>query len=109
MIAARHHSGFTIVEILVTIVVTAVFLLAIAQVSIIQSRLSASYQMYNTADLLTYNNLRAYANGKAPTWFTCTYASGNPLPVTLISDNRCKPPNADRHNDPKQAQPPNSI
>jgi len=86
MIAARHHSGFTIVEILVTIVVTAVFLLAIAQVSIIQSRLSASYQMYNTADLLTYNNLRAYANGKAPTWFTCTYASGNPLPVTLISD-----------------------
>lgn len=83
----RRRAGFTIVEVLVTIVVTSLFVIAIAQVSTVQSRLSASYQMYNTADLLAYNNLRAWANGKAPTWFTCTYVSGNPQPMTLLSSS----------------------
>jgi len=87
MTTRERANGFTIVEVLVTIVVTTVFVLAIAQVSVIQSQLSASYQMYSTADLLAYNNLRTYANGKAPTWFTCTYASGSPLPVTLLSSS----------------------
>lgn len=85
MIRPARAYGFTIVEVLVTIVVTTLFVIAIAQVSTVQSRLSASYQMYNVADLLAYNNLRAYANGQAPTWFVCTYASGNPQPMTLLS------------------------
>lgn len=87
MIRTAPREGFTIVEILVTLVVTTVFVIAIAQVSVIQSQLSGSYQMYNTADLLAYNNLRAWANGKSPSWFTCTYASGNPQPVTLLSSS----------------------
>jgi len=87
MMRARQNDGFTIVEILVTLVVATIFIIAIAQVSVTQSGLSGSYRMFDSADLLAYNNLRAYANGKAPTWFTCTYASGNPQPVTLLSSS----------------------
>ena len=79
--------GFTLVEVLVTIIVATLFVVTISQLQIAQSKVSANVNSYNVADLLAYNNLRTYAYGKAPTWFSCTYTSGNPNPVTLIDAN----------------------
>lgn len=82
---ASDQRGFTLVEILVTIIVATVFIMTISQLHITQSKVTSYVDAYNTADLLAYNNLRTYAYGKAPTWFECEYASGNPKPMTLIA------------------------
>lgn len=79
------QSGFTLVEVLVTIIVATLFVVSISQLEITQSKLAANANDYNAADLLAYNNLRTYAYGKSPTWFDCTYSGGNPEPMTLIS------------------------
>jgi len=82
---ASGSSGFTLVEVLVTIIVAAIFILAFSQLHIVQSRVSTISTAYDTADLLAYNNLRTYAYGEAPNWFNCVYSGGNPQPMTLLS------------------------
>ncbi len=79
------QAGFTLVEVLVTIIVAALFIVTISQVHIAQSKLTTNVNSYNNADLLAYNNLRTYAYGKAPTWFQCVYSGGNPQPMTLVT------------------------
>jgi len=79
--------GFTLVEVVVSVIVAALFLATITQLYITQSKLSSKTSAYNAADLLAYNNMRTYANGKSPTWFECNYSGGNPQPMTLISKN----------------------
>ena len=81
----RFLHGFTIVEVMVTIVVATLFILTMTQLSVSQSKLTSNVNGYTTADLLAYNNLRTYAYGKAPTWFVCNYTGGNPDAMTLIS------------------------
>jgi len=86
----RHvHSagmrGFTVVEVLMAIVTAALFVIAISQIYIFQTRLSSNSAAYANADLLAYNNLRTYSYGKAPTWFQCEYNSGSPQPQTLLN------------------------
>lgn len=80
-----EQSGFTLVEVLVTIIVATLFVVTISQLTTAQSKVTANVNAYNTADLLAYNNLRTYAYGKAPTWFDCTYTGGNPDAMTLIA------------------------
>lgn len=80
-----NSSGFTLVEVLVTILIATLFIIAIVQLSVSQSKITSSVSSYSRADLLAYNNLRTYAYGKAPTWFECNYTGGNPDAVTLIS------------------------
>ena len=77
--------GFTLVEVVLTIAVASIFVISIAQIYTVQTRLSSVTASYNTADLLAYNNLRTYAYGKAPNWFQCVYASGSPQPMTVLS------------------------
>lgn len=79
------QAGFTIVEVLVTLLVGAVFIIAFAQLRITQNKITSTMRTYDAADLLAYNNLRTYAYGKAPTWFVCTYSGGSPQPMTLLS------------------------
>jgi len=79
--------GFTLVEVLITVIVAAVFIITFSQLHIVQSRLANITTAYDTADLLAYNNLRIYAYGKAPNWFTCTYSGGSPVDVTLLSSS----------------------
>ncbi len=85
--ARSDQSGFTLIEVVVTVIVATLFVITISQIYIFQSKLSSSMVAYNNADLLAYNNLRTYAYGKAPTWFECEYASGSPIPMTLLSSS----------------------
>ncbi len=80
-----QRSGFTIVEVVVTIVITTLFIITISQLAMAQSQISSTMTAYNKADLLAYNNLRTYAYGKAPSWFDCTYSGGSPDEMTLVS------------------------
>ena len=64
--------GFTIIEVIVTIVVALLFIGAIAQLYVAQYQLSSSVVAYTHADILAYNNLRTYAYGASPTWFVCS-------------------------------------
>ena len=82
--SSSDQAGFTLVEVLVTIIVAALFIVTITQLSVSQSKLSSNVNSYNNADLLAYNNLRTYAYGKPPTWFECTYTGGNPDSMILI-------------------------
>lgn len=81
----HKQAGFTLVEVFVTIIIATMFVVAITQLYITQSRVSQSMNSYSNADLLANNNLRAFAYGKAPTWFICEYSSGAPLPKTLLT------------------------
>jgi type II secretory pathway pseudopilin PulG len=78
-------SGFTIVEILVTLIIGTLFIIAVTQLYVFQTQLAGSIVANNNADLLASNNLRTYAYGKAPNWFQCVYSGGNPQAMTLIS------------------------
>ena len=80
-----NNKGFTLVEVLITVVVATLFIVAFSQLHIAQSRISTTMNTYSRADQLAYNNLRIYANGKSPTWFDCTYVSGAPKPMNLIN------------------------
>ena len=80
----KNSSGFTLVEILVTIVVTSIFLLSAFQLSGTIQQLSVSGNQASIADALAYSNMRIYANGQSPaTWFTC--GSNPATPVVLLN------------------------
>lgn len=81
----NRQSGFTIVEVYVTLIVAGLFVAAIFQLAITQTRLSRAASSYNNADILSLNNLRTYAYGKPPSWFQCVYSNGSPTDQTLIS------------------------
>lgn len=84
---SKYQNGFTVVEVAITIVVAALFIIAISQLQITQSKVSAQLKSKSRADLLAYNNLRTYAYGKSPSWFNCEYSGGVPLVQTLINKN----------------------
>lgn len=84
-IQGRTSAGFTVIEILVTVVVAALFVITITQLHITQSKVVSIMTSLDSADLLAYNNLRTFAYGKAPSWFQCIYASGSPQPMTLLN------------------------
>lgn len=73
----QKQFGFTIIEVIATIFVAAIFIGAIFQIFIVQSQLTSSIVAYNNADSLAYNNLRQYAYGGQPKWFVCQYPGGN--------------------------------
>lgn len=83
----RSTDGFTVVEVVVSVVIAAVFILIILQLYVAQSKVSSGVLTYNKAETTAYNNLRTYAYGKPPTWFKCTYTGGNPNPMTLLSSS----------------------
>lgn len=82
----RQHSAFTLVELSVTIVVSAMFVASIVLIAIAQTRLLTGASVRLNANNLSYQNLRKYANGRAPTWFTCVIVSGTPQSQTLINN-----------------------
>ena len=81
----QNAQGFTLVEVIITIAIASVFVISISQIYSVQTRISSITAAYNNADLLAYNNLRTYAYGKAPNWFSCVYASGSPQPMVLVN------------------------
>jgi len=65
------NKGFTIIEVIVTIVIGVLLLLGILQVTILSTGISASESYFTTASNLAYSNLRQFANGGPPSWFLC--------------------------------------
>lgn len=78
-------AGFTLIESLVAIITAAIFITAMFSMYVSLTKLTGSTSEYNTADQLAYNNLRTYAYGFPPKWFTCTYSGSTPQPVTLVN------------------------
>lgn len=69
---SHTQSGFTLVEVLTTIVVALVFLLSAFQLTGTIQQLSITGNQQTVADTLAYSNMRLYANGEAPSeWFDC--------------------------------------
>ena len=81
----RQQAGFTLVEMLVTITIGALFIASITQLYITQTQVSKSVTSYSTAEILSNDNLRTYAYGESPSWFDCTYVSGSPAPMVLLN------------------------
>lgn len=81
----NSQAGFTIIELLITIMLGTLFVISIMQLHLTQAVISSDMLSRNNADLLAYNNLRTYAYGKSPSWFNCVYSGGNPQPMTLLS------------------------
>ena len=80
-----NQAGFTLVEVFVTVIIAAIFIVSISQLYIVQTKIASTMTSFTNADLLAYNNLRTYAYGKSPTWFDCIYASGSPQPMTVLN------------------------
>lgn len=64
--------GFTLVELIVTLVVAGIFIGIIAQMNASVVNITMSAHRFDLASNLAYNNLRIYANGQSATkWFEC--------------------------------------
>ena len=67
----KNKNGFTLIEVLVTIVISTLFLIAVFQLMKVVSTLANEASRRTIASNLAYNNLRLYANGQQPLWFAC--------------------------------------
>lgn len=74
-----RQSGFTTVELIVVILVTASFIASISQMISFVSRTATEAHHQNVAGNLAYDNLRKYANGQRATWFICNSTSDGKL------------------------------
>lgn len=69
--ASRQSDGFTIVELIITILVAGIFLASIFSLFSTVMLFATTTAQRNTASDLAYANMRLYANSAGPTWFTC--------------------------------------
>lgn len=84
--AMRQHtkqSGFSTVELLVSLFIAAAFVTIFYQLFVVIDRLASDGYQRSVASNLAYANLRMYATTDSPTWFVCdnssdlkTYPSG---------------------------------
>ena len=83
----QYQPGFTIIELLVTIVISVIFILAIYQVALASMLISRGSSQYTIASNLAYSNLRLYVNGQsAINWFVCP-AINETSPQTLMTQS----------------------
>lgn len=66
-----HQSGFTTIELIVTVLVTASFIASISQMVSFVGSVALDAHRQEVASNLAYNNMRLYANGQQPNWFSC--------------------------------------
>lgn len=78
------QQGFTLIELVTSIVVGLVFIIVIYQIQMISTTLSVAQARYSKASSIAYANLRKYANDLQPKWFTCIY-SGTPSAPQNVS------------------------
>lgn len=85
----RQH-GFTIVELVITITVSALLASSIFQLIASSNNLAIEASRRSVASNLAYNNMRKYANNKKPLWFDCV---GDEASETTppFSDGKTKP------------------
>ncbi len=85
----NHHTenGFTLIEVVVTMLVTVMLIIGMVQIQSSVSQLSIQQNQQRIASELAYNNLRKYVNDNPPSWFQCEINGGNAQPQTLIDDS----------------------
>lgn len=64
MKASTRHAGFTVVELIVTIVVAGMFISIVSSMNGFVVNTATSAHRFEMASNLAYNNLRIYANGQ---------------------------------------------
>ncbi len=79
----KNQQGFTIIEVIVAVILSGLFLVAIYQIIGILTTSSINSSQDYRADAIAYQNLRKYADGRSPTWFTCPTTQTDP--ITLIN------------------------
>ncbi len=72
MVKIRTDEGFTIVEVVVTLLFISIISLGILTMHTQVSILSIINRQDQKASYLAYDNMRKYVNGAPPTWFLCT-------------------------------------
>ena len=73
-----RRQGFTAIEAMVTVIVAAIFLLAINALYVMVYQSLGSIRARATSNDLAYAYLRKYASaGSTPTWFVCDTTSGS--------------------------------
>ena len=68
---SQEQLGFTLVELIVTIVVAGLFITVISQMNGFVVGMATTAHRTEMASNLAYNNMRIYANDKPPLWFDC--------------------------------------
>lgn len=66
-----NEAGYTLVELIITILIAAMFISIISQMNSFVINIATSAHRTEMASNLAYNNLRIYANGQPPLWFEC--------------------------------------
>ena len=80
----KNSDGFTIVEVVVTLVVIGIFSIIILMMQTQVSNISVLEVQHTKASYLAYSNMRKYANDSPPTWFKCV----EPPPSTRTPGSR---------------------
>ncbi|HTK39923.1 MAG TPA: prepilin-type N-terminal cleavage/methylation domain-containing protein [Patescibacteria group bacterium] len=84
MIASHPKAGFSIIEVIVAVVLAGVVFIGLFSSLTSIFAISEGSTQRSTASNLAYANLRTYANGANPSWFSCT-VSDETASVTLLS------------------------
>lgn len=71
-----RKAGFTLVEVVVTMVVTSLLLIAAMQIQYQATNLSIIQLQQSRASNLAYDNMRKYVNDSRPMWFNCPDSKG---------------------------------
>lgn len=78
-----NENGFTLVELIVIIAVSAIFFLSAIQLSLSISQMSADGSQRAIASNIAYKNLRKFANGSKPLFYDCALYGGAEYPMAL--------------------------
>lgn len=79
----KPQSGYTLIEILVTVVLASVIFVGLFSSLSSIFYISERSLQHTTASNLAYANLRLFADGNQPTWFSCN-SSNQTAPITLL-------------------------
>lgn len=83
-------AGFSLVELIITIIVATAFLTSVAGVMSFINSSATDARQQEAASELAYNNLRMYANSEKPRWFDCIGDESSER-TPPFSDGKSKP------------------
>ena len=86
----NQSKGFSIVELVVAITISALFGVAILQLISSINNLATESARRTTASNIAYNDMRKYANGQKPMWFNCIGDEAGET-TAPFSDGKTKP------------------
>lgn len=82
---AGGSDGFTIVEVVVTLVIISIFSIVILNMQAQVSTIAIFEVQHTRASYLAYDNMRAYVNDSPPSWFKCNASASTGYKVMTKS------------------------